>query len=417
MKPKFKVVKKDGNSRVGKLETAHGVIETPSFVPVGTKATVKALPPNILEEIGCQIVLGNTYHLNLQPGLEVIEKAGGLHKFMNWEKPIMTDSGGFQVFSLGVGLESGEGKVLKSMHNPGLSTQFQTGIGNSNILNEIENEPLKLSQKVRLAKVTKEGVTFQSHIDGSKYFLGPKESIEIQHKLAADLIVAFDDHESIKYTKDELVKSLELTEIWGLQSLKYHQKEGNSLLYGVVHGATNKELRVRSAKFTDKHFEAIAIGGIYGTKKDLYQIVEWVIDEVEEGKIKHLLGIGEVEDLLNGVERGIDMFDCVAPMRRARNASIYLSPKNGGNAKNNFTLNIAKSEFRMDQKSLDPACLCYTCQNFSRSYLHHLFKAEELLFYYLSTYHNVYFIENLMKQIRDTIFSGQFKKLKSFWLS
>lgn len=245
---KFKILHKSGKARIGELTTLHGVIETPNFIPVGTQATVKALAPTDLKKIGAQVILANTYHLTLRPGADLIEKMGGLHKFMSWDKPIMTDSGGFQVFSLGVGLESGESKV---------------------------GSDFKKSQKVRLAKVTEEGVTFQSHLDGTKYFLGPEESIKIQYQLGADLIVAFDDHESITMTKLEVQKSLDLTQKWGLASLKALKSyKSKQLMYGVVHGALHKDLRIQSAKFTDKHFEAISIGGIYGTRNQMYQKME-----------------------------------------------------------------------------------------------------------------------------------------------
>jgi len=385
----FKILQKSGRSRVGKLTTPHGVIDTPNFIPVGTQATVKALSPRDLQEMGVQVVLANTYHLMLRPGADLIEKFGGLHKFMGWDKPIMTDSGGFQVFSLGVGLESGEGKVLK------------------------EVEDIKNGQKVSLAKVTEKGVTFQSHLDGSKHFLGPKESIKIQHQLGADLIVAFDDHESIRMDKKEVGESLELTEKWGRESLSELKKlKSKQLMYGVVHGALHKDLRIRSARFTDENFEAIAIGGIYGKRDNLYQIVEWVVENISEEKIRHLLGIGEVEDLFNGVERGIDLFDCVAPTRRARNGSLYISPKNSGSVKNSFTLNIRLSKYALDKKPIDHGCLCYTCGNFSRAYLNHLYRANEILFHNLATYHNVYFITNLLKKIREAIGNKQFDKLR-----
>ncbi len=390
---KFKILHKDKKARVGELSTPHGVIETPNFVPVGTQASVKALSPKDLKEIGAQIILANTYHLMLRPGSDLIEKMGGLHGFMNWDKPMMTDSGGFQVFSLGVGLESGEAKV------------WRNGMG--------ENELNKKEVKPKLAKITEGGVTFQSHLDGTKYFLGPKESMKIQYELGADLIVSFDDHESIHMTKEEIEKSLDLTEKWGLESLKALKSlKSNQLMYGVVHGALHKDLRIKSAKFTDKNFESIAIGGIYGERGQLYQMIEWVNSNVSEEKVKHLLGIGEVEDLLNGVERGVDMFDCVGPTRRARNGSIYIHPKNGGNSQNHFTFNISSAKFFADKNPLDPGCTCYTCQNFTRSYLRHLYMAKELLYHQLATIHNVSFILNLMREIREAIKENRFKKLK-----
>ena len=389
----FKVIHKDGKARVGQLTTPHGVIETPNFNPVGTQATVKALSPRDLKEIGVQMVLANTYHLSLKPGADVIQKLGGLHKFMGWNKPIMTDSGGFQVFSLGVGLESGEGKVAKS------------------------DQEIILKQKVRLAKVEEKGVTFYSHLDGSKHFLGPEESIKLQYKLGADLIVAFDDHESLTYNLDQLKKSLELTEKWAKRSIIQLKKlKSKQLMYGVIHGGVNKELRIKSAKFTNQNFEAIAIGGIYGTKKQMYQMIDFVIPVISPEKPRHLLGIGEVEDLFNSAQRGIDLFDCVAPTRRARNGSLYISFQNGGKAESGFTINIGQAKFINDKNPIDSGCLCYTCQNFTRAYLRHLYVAKELLFHQLATYHNVYFIENLVYQIREAIKKKELNKLMTKWL-
>ncbi len=378
----FRVLHKDGKARVGQLVTPHGTIETPNFNPVGTQATVKALGPRELKEIGVQMVLANTYHLMLRPGADLIEKFGGLHKFMNWDRPIMTDSGGFQVFSLGVALEHGSSKVVgkRAKHE--------------------ESRP-------RLNKITEERVTFQSHLDGSKHVLTPEKSIKIQQQLGADLIVAFDDHESSKHTHDEMRKSIELTERWGLRSLAALKTK--QLMYGVVHGGTHKDLRIRSARFTDENFEAIAIGGIYGSKQELCEIIDWVIPEVSEEKPRHLLGIGEVEDLWNGIERGIDLFDCVAPTRRARNGSLYVYP--------NAMLNLRQSRFISDKKPIDLECSCYTCANFSRAYLRHLYMAGEILYHSLATYHNVFFINSLVGEIRESIKKNKFNKLKGAYFS
>lgn len=405
----FQILHKDGQARGGELVTPHGVIETPNFNPVGTLGSVKALGPRELTEIGVQIVLANTYHLMLRPGLKLIESFGGLHKFMGWDKPIMTDSGGFQVFSLGIALEHGNSKVLKTI--------------DSVTMDNWKSRP-------RLNKITEEGVVFQSHLDGSKQILTPEKSIEIQQKLGADLIVAFDDHESLKHTKDEMLKSLELTEKWGLRSLKEYKKRTGAnvihleggyvstppLLYGVVHGGTNKIFRKKSARFTDEYFDAIAIGGIYGDKKTLVRIIEWVVSSVSGDKPRHLLGIGEVEDLFNGVERGIDFFDCVAPTRRARFGSLYISPKTGGKRENNFSLNIGQSKYFSDKKPICTECNCLSCLNFSRAYLRHLYKVGEILYHQLATYHNVYFITNLVKEMRKGITNKRFNKLKSHWL-
>lgn len=236
--------------------------------------------------------------------------------------------------------------------------------------------------------------------------------------MGADLIVAFDDHESAKHSKEETINSLELTEKWALRSLKEHNKKKGEkpLLYGVIHGGVYQDLRIRSAKFTDENFEAIAIGGIYGDKKILCQIVEWVAGQVSEEKPKHLLGIGEVEDLFNGVERGIDFFDCAAPTRRARFGSLYLSPKNGGRKANSFTLSIRQSKYTADKKPIDQGCACYTCSNFSRAYLRHLMMAREILYHELATYHNIYFITNLVARMRNAILIGEFHKFKEDYL-
>lgn len=384
----FKILHKDKKARVGILTTPHGVIETPNFNPVGTQGTVKALSPKDLKEIGVQIILGNTYHLMLRPGADLIEKFGGLHKFMSWDRPIMTDSGGFQVFSLGVALEHGGSKVVTSK----------------------KEKSDELKAKPRLNKITEEGVTFQSHLDGSKHLLTPEKSIQIQHQLRADLMVAFDDHESSKHTKKEMERSLELTQIWGLRSriafdnmVCDRTSNCQHLLYGVVHGGVHKDLRIKSAKFTDENFSAIALGGIYGTKSQMYEMIDYTLPFVSEGKVRHLLGIGEVEDLFNGVERGMDFFDCVAPTRRARFGSLYISPKSGGKRSNNFTLSISQSKYTADKKPIDETCGCYTCINFSRAYLRHLYIAGEILYHQLATYHNVYYITKLMEKIREAI--------------
>lgn len=383
----FKILNKDGQARVGQLKTAHGVIETPNFIPVGTQGTVKALSPEALKSVGVQVVLANTYHLMLRPGVKVISKLGGLHQFMGWDKPIMTDSGGFQVFSLGVALEHGVGKLLKAENT--------------------EARP-------RLNRITDEGVEFQSHLDGSKHILTPEKSIQIQTYLGSDLTVAFDDLESPKYSYKETLKSLELSERWELRS--------KGAFYGVTHGGIFKDLRIRSAQFVDEHFEGIALGGAHQDKKTLYQVVGWTVESVSQYKPRHLLGIGEVEDLFECVDRGIDLFDCAAPTRRARNGSLYVSPKSGVYSNTsmyrskNFAILIGSRKFSQDPKSVDQSCSCYTCQNFSRAYLRHLFLAKELLFYQLASIHNIYFIESLMGEMREKIKQRDFKNFKKSWL-
>ena len=392
----FKILHKDGKARVGILETTHGIIETPNFNPVGTQATVKALAPKDLKEIGVQMVLANTYHLMLRPSTSVIAKFGGLHKFMGWDRPIMTDSGGFQVFSLGGGMEEGASKVVTSREYRVWSIKGE-------------------KRRPRLNKITEDGVEFQSHLDGSKHILTPEKSMDLQFDLGADLTVAFDDHE-YRDDKKHLMESIERTEIWAKRSLVAFKKlKSKQLMYGVIHGGTNKALRIKSAKFTDENFDAIALGGIYGTKKDMYEMIGYTLPEISEEKIRHLLGIGEIEDLFEGVVRGVDMFDCVAPTRRARNGSLYIGRKSGGNPKNNFTLNISSSKFTSDKKPIDGECQCYTCQNFSKAYLRHLYISRELLFHQLATYHNIYFITKLMEKIREAIKNNSLSRLKHAW--
>lgn len=392
MEVKFKINSKDKKTkaRAGVIKTPHGDIQTPAFVPVGTQGTVKAISPRDLKEAGAQIVLANTYHLHLRPGEDLISKFGGLSKWMSWNGPTMTDSGGFQVFSLGVGKEGGGVKFLRD-----------------DVASDGEAKP-------RLNKITEEGVTFQSHIDGSSHKLTPESSIEIQQKLGADLIVSFDDLESPTYTHEKTKSSLELTNRWELRSKKAH-KNKNQLLYGVTHGGKFKDLRVESAKFVDKNFDAIALGGAHLNKKNLYEVIDWTVENVEEEKSKHQLGIGEIDDIFEIIERGIDTFDCVIPTRIGRTGFFFTSPP-FGNLKNRFRTDIDKPDFRTDPKPLDENCTCYACQNFSRAYVHHLFRSKELLSYNLLSLHNVHFLLNLTKQIREAIISDSFNKLKNKWL-
>lgn len=393
MAPTFKIIHKDKKTkaRVGVIKTPHGDIETPSFVPVGTQGTVKAVSPRDLREMGAQIVLANTYHLHLRPGEDLIKKFGGLSKFMSWNGPTMTDSGGFQVFSLGVGKEGGGVKFLKDEPKT--------------------RDPEDIHP--RLNKITEEGVTFQSHIDGSSHKLTPESSIEIQEKLGADLIVAFDDLESPKYSHEETEKSLDLTEDWLLRSIKAHKRK-DQLLYGVTHGGSFKDLRIKSAKFNDKHFDAIALGGAHKNKQNMYEIIDWTTDNISSQKPTHMLGIGEVDDIFEIIERGIDTFDCVIPTRIGRTGFFFISPP-FGNVKNRFRTDIDKPQFRTDSKPLDEKCNCYTCKNFSRAYISHLFRSRELLSYQLLSIHNVHFLINLTKQIRESILNDNFSSLKKKW--
>lgn len=416
---KFTIKTKDKktNARLGELRTPHGNIQTPAFVPVGTLASVKAIAPKELKEIGSQIVLANTYHLHLRPGEDVVEKMGGLGKFMSWDGPTMTDSGGYQVFSLGVArrkvvLKDGNGKRIN---------KFSKSV----FINPADIAPLlpavtktteeKQKQQMKSALVTEDGVWFYSHLNGNKEWFDSEKSIKIQEKLGADLIVAFDDHESPLWDHEMTKLSLERTSRWAIESIKAHKRK-DQLMYGIVHGGRFDDLRRFSAEFTNKYFDAVSIGGSYTSKEVLFQMVSACVPYFDEEKPRHLLGIGEIEDVFESVSRGMDFFDCVAPTRRARHGSLFINPTNGGNKQNGYVFHITNKKFQLDPNPIDPGCACYTCQNFTRAYLHHLFVANELLAFQLTTYHNLYFVMTLMTQIREAIAEGSFHLLKAKWL-
>lgn len=425
---------KHSKARLGELKTPHGVIKTPNFNPVGTQATVKSLSSQDLKEIGAQIILSNGYHLHLRPGEDLVEKMGGLGKFMNWGGPTMTDSGGFQVFSLGAAHQA-KGKLTKftskvfvydDIHQPNIAYSEQERKFRKKQLINIDADETddvdpfliqgaRKPMKVKPAKIDEDGVTFYSHLNGEKRRLDPEISIRIQEKLGADLIVAFDDHESPMWDYAETKESLERTNRWGLESLQAHKRR-DQLMYGVVHGGMFEDLRKESALFTDKHFNAIAIGGAYTSKEVLYNVLDWTLPLTTPEKPRHLLGIGEFVDMFEGVHRGVDFFDCVAPTRRGRHGNLYISPKSGGSVKNKFCLNIANAKFKDDPLPIDPACACNVCQNFTRSYIHHLFRAEELLGYRLASYHNVYFITKVMEKVREAIANDAFLVMKKEWI-
>ena len=445
---RFDILQRDSSSRarLGKLKTPHGEILTPNFVPVGTQAALKGLSPRELKEIGVQILFANTYHLYLRGREDVVADAGGLGKFMGWDGPTITDSGGFQVFSLGAAQRAVEGrgklnKFSKSVFvyekeaqefsfsaargpvvpsSSPMSSPVQRGAGTrldtSGRATPRSELLRKKTGKIKAAEVDEEGVTFYSHLSGDVYRLTPESSIQIQEKLGADLIVAFDDHESPLWGHEETLESLERTNRWAIRSLKA-KKRDDQLMYGVVHGGMFRDLREESARFTDKHFEAIAIGGSYTSKEVLKRVVDWVMPLVDEAKPRHLLGIGEVADLFEGVARGVDFFDCVAPTRRARHGNIYSSSaKQNLGERGSFTFQITNSQYKTDKSPLDPQCKCYTCGYFTRAYIHHLFKADEILGLRLATYHNVFFIINWMREMREAIGEGRFAQMKEEWV-
>lgn len=394
----FSISATDGAARRGELRTPHGVIETPAFLPVGTQATVKTLDTADLRTAGAQVVLANTYHLYLRPGSDLVKKLGGLHDFMGWDGPIITDSGGFQVFSLGFGLEHGVSKI-------------------SNIFPD-EDRVNRRTQRPKLMRVDEEGVSFTSHLDGSSHRLTPESSIKIQQDLGADIILAFDECTSPLHDREYTAAALDRTHRWAERCLEAWTTRRRQALFGIVQGGAWQELREDSARFIDgRPFPGMAIGGSLGkTKRDMHRILEWVTPLLAPEKPRHLLGIGEIEDLFESVARGVDLFDCVAPTRMARNGTLYLSPANGGAKRNRFRLNVNTAKYRSDASPPDPGCDCPTCQNHSRAYLRHLFVTGEALGPRLGTIHNLHFIHRLLDDIRTAVADRKLARLAKDWL-
>ena len=400
----FKIEKKSANSlaRAGVIETPHGVIETPAFVVVGTKATVKALTPEMVSSLGAQVVLANTYHLYLQPGDELVKEAGGLHQFMNWGGPMMTDSGGFQVFSLGAAFgEGGVSKFVSENKNSETETLNPLICAKSDFtqIRIKEEKGEKEEKKVKLAKIDEEGVTFQSHLDGSSHRLTPERSMQIQHNLGADIIFAFDECTSPLAPYDYQKEAMDRTHRWAKRSLDEHERLGGpQALFGIVQGGRHQDLREESARVIGgMDFAGFGIGGSFN-KEDMGTAVSWVSKRLPEDKPRHLLGIGEPEDIVSGIKNGADTFDCVTPTRMARNGTLMTA---------NGRLNILNSAHRHDFGPLEEGCGCYTCQNYSRAYLSHLFRAKEMLAGTLASIHNLYYLVNLTKGIRRDILEGR----------
>lgn len=389
----FKISHKSGAARTGTLKTPHGVIETPAFIPVGTKANVKTLDVSDLKNINAPAVLSNTYHLYLRPGEELISKFGGVGKFMGWDGPTFTDSGGFQVFSLGFGLEHGVGKV-------------------SNMFPD-DDKNKKNTSKKKLFKIDQDGVNFVSHLDGSKHRFTPETSIQIQQKIGADIILAFDECTSPMHDEAYTAEALGRTHDWAKRSKAAWTKREEQALYGIIQGGAYKKLRTKSAEFiSELDTSGIAIGGSLGkSKSDMFKILDWTLPIMPDNKPRHLLGIGEISDLLLASAVGIDTFDCVAPTRNARNGSVFISPEYGGNIKNKFSINVRAQKFANDESPIDPSCDCFTCNNHSRAYIRHLFASGEILAMRLATIHNLRFIINLMAQVRSAINEDRTNKL------
>ncbi len=394
---KFKIVKELSNTlaRAGVIETPHGQIETPAFVTVGTKATVKALTPEQVAGTGAQVVLANTYHLYLQPGADLVAKAGGLHNFMHWPGPIMTDSGGFQVFSLGEAFgKGGVSKVAKGQAEP---TNF-------------DSENLSSHQ---LAKIDNDGVTFRSHLDGSEHRFTPESSMGIQHKLGADIIFAFDECTSPQASYEYQQEALARTHAWAERSLAAHLAGGEAAakqgLFGIVQGGRHQDLREQSAKFIGQmeDFAGFGIGGSFN-KDDLGTAVGWVNAILPKDKPRHLLGIGQPEDFFDGVENGVDTFDCVIPTRFARTGTLLTAKGK---------VNILNEQYRDDLSPIEEGCECYSCKNYTRAYVAYLLRAKEILGATLASIHNVYFLVGLVAKIRQSILDDNFYEFKQEFLS
>lgn len=395
------LAQRGSGGRRGRILTDRGVIETPEFLPVGTRATVKALTPEQLRQIGAQGVLANTYHLYLRPGADLIRELGGLHTFMGWHRPIMTDSGGFQAFSLGAAKEHGVGKLGGVFPGP----------------QDPAREVKRHKSGHCLAKVDEDGVTFRSYIDGSTHRFTPESSIEIQRKLGADLILAFDECTSPLAGYDYTAKSLKRTHRWADRCLEA-KIDPHQSLYGILQGGAYEDLRHEAVEFmSQRPFDGYAIGGSLGeTKEDMLRVLEWTVKRLPDRAPRHLLGIGEMEDLFEGIERGIDTFDCVIPTRFARTANLMVSPSIPFRTSRG-TINLRQARYRNDPNPIDGNCGCYTCANFSRAYLRHLYSCGEILAATLGSIHNTWTLLSLTRQIRHALENGTFSELKAAWLS
>lgn len=357
----YELIKKSGDcdGRLGKVHTPHGTVDTPVFMPVGTQATVKAMTPEELKDMGAGIILSNTYHLYMRPGEKLIERAGGLHKFMNWDRAILTDSGGFQVFSL------------------------------SNLRN-----------------IKEEGVTFKSHIDGSKHFISPEKAVEIQNSLGADIIMCFDECLPYPCEAEYASKALDRTIRWAKRCKEAHHNTEKQSLFGIIQGGMYKELREKSVReMVEIDFPGYSIGGlsIGEPKPIMYKVLDWTVHLLPENKPRYLMGVGSPDCLIEGAIRGIDMFDCVLPTRIARNGTVFTS---------HGKLVVRNAEYAEDFLPLDEECDCYVCRNYSRAYIRHLFKAREILAARLATMHNLYFLIKLMEKIRQAIKNDSLMKFR-----
>lgn len=378
--------------RTGVISTPHGQIQTPAFIPVGTKATVKSVLPESMKDLGAQALLANAYHLYLQPGADIVDEAGGVAQFMNWDGPTFTDSGGFQVLSLGVGFK----KVL--------AMQTDT----------VQRDDVIADHKQRLAHVDDDGVTFKSHLDGSKHRFTPEFSMQVQHKLGADIMFAFDECTTLLNTREYQEMSLERTRLWAERCIAEHQRlteershKPYQALFGVIQGAQYEDLRRKAARdLGAMEFDGYGIGGALD-KNTLSTIVRWVSEELPQDRPRHLLGIGEPEDFFPGVESGADTFDCVAASRAGRNGAVYTS---------DGRFNILNAKYKRSFVPLVDDCDCYTCSHYTQAYIHHLVRAKELLANTLVTIHNEHYVVNLVRRIREHMESGTYYEFKDEFL-
>ncbi len=391
----FTLTARDPGSRArcGVLATAHGPVATPVFMPVGTRGTVKALTPDELRDHGAAIILGNTYHLYLQPGHALIARRGGLHRFIGWDGPILTDSGGFQVFSLIYG----------------------------GIADEIKGRrPQNAARLEGMVKVTEDAVIFKSYLDGSYHTFTPERSIEVQHGLGADIILCFDELPPLRAGYDYTAASMDRTHRWAARCLSAHRERDTASLpnpaqqlFGIVHGGIYPDLRRASAEaIGGMGFDGLCIGGsLGGDKAQMYEVVAMTVPFLPDGLARHLLGVGDVDDLLEGVARGIDMFDCVSPTRLGRHGTALVR-----NPERRWKLNVLNAALREDDGPLQADCHCYTCRHFSRAYIHHLYRAREILGVRLISLHNVAFLLALMADVQKAIRNECFPALYQQWL-
>jgi queuine tRNA-ribosyltransferase len=377
-------------ARLGRLETPHGVVETPAFIFCATKAAIKGVTPEQMRAEGTQFLLSNTYHLMLQPGSEIIQKSGGLHKFMGWDGPMLTDSGGFQIFSLGHGSVAEEIKGRRSSNRPRT-----------------------------LLNITEEGAKFKSYINGQTYLLTPERSVQIQRQLGPDFVVVLDECTPFHVDKAYTARSMQMSHRWAVRSLEEFQRheDGTQKLYGILQGGVYEDLRREACEFVNtQDFFGHAVGGSLGaSKSQMYDVVAMTMMALREDRPVHLLGIGGVEDIFTGVRYGIDTFDCVHPTRLARHGGALVQPKHNPKPTRDHLV-LTNSQFREDFTPIDPTCPCLTCRQYSKAYLHHLLKAQELLAYPLITLHNVSFMNRLLAAIRQGIAQKNLNGVASEWI-